>query len=54
MLINSPLIAAPIISYALYENGKLVGFSNYLDFAKYFIALRANRTYTITEYFEFQ
>ena len=53
MTMNSPLIPAPQISYALYENGVLVGFTNYMDFAAYFEAIRPNRSYTITEYFEF-
>jgi hypothetical protein len=53
MTMNSPLIPAPLITYALYENSILVGFTNYLDFAIYFEAIRLNRSYTITEYFEF-
>lgn len=53
MLINSPKIPAPFVSYALYENGVLVGFTNYYDFVVYFESLRPGRSHTITEYFEF-
>ena len=53
MLMNPPPIPTPIVSYALYENGILVGFTNYYDFVVYFQNLRPGRTYTITEFFEF-
>jgi hypothetical protein len=50
---NAPKIPTPIVSYALYEDGLLVGFTNYYDFVVYFENLRPNRSHTITEFFEF-